>query len=486
MDLKKILKENYVIAILFSLTLILLLYQRATYIHWDFASYVLNAKYLFYSGTYFESMRPPLASVLIGMFLIFGPLANSLYTIFVSALFLYSIIQIADTLYYSKFFGKKVSKNLTRTILYFTSLTSFAIYYGLAQGTEMLALSLFILFINALVNNKISGHFLALAILSRYSFLIYTPILLINKDIKKILTNFATLFITLLPWLIYNRIKFGNYIATIINAYANNILFRQDLIQAFNFIDFLKVFGILLPFAIIGTYLLCKKIYTSKRLNSKTNIIILLTFLTLVITIHDYKNTPLKQIRYFYNLVFPIAILSTTAIIQITKKINKDKLYKILIILFIIQFILLAKVLLIAAPNDNVFKQAAAKIQELGIENCEVLSSHWVPVTYYTENVYPLGSNGIEESINSNKAILIFTNDQTLDDYFTQEEINSSPVLFKEDRYIILYNNSTQCAPTYTADTSYVSNHCEIISQKFEKIHLESTTKKVCYFFNAN
>ena len=79
------------------------------------------------------------------------------------------------------------------------------------------------------------------------------------------------------------------------------------------------------------------------------------------------------------------------------------------------------------------FFDAAQDIKRLGIEDCEILSPHWVPVSYFTENVYPLGEN-LPYLIEKNKMVLIF-NEETLDDSFTESEIMSLPVFYRTDEY---------------------------------------------------
>ncbi|PIU01939.1 hypothetical protein COT68_00550, partial [bacterium (Candidatus Torokbacteria) CG09_land_8_20_14_0_10_42_11] len=51
-------KKNKVITILFCLATAFFVIQHATGLSWDFIVYVLNAKYLFAKGFYFEWERP--------------------------------------------------------------------------------------------------------------------------------------------------------------------------------------------------------------------------------------------------------------------------------------------------------------------------------------------------------------------------------------------------------------------------------------------
>jgi hypothetical protein len=65
---------------------------------------------------------------------------------------------------------------------------------------------------------------LGLAILTRYSSLVFIPFLLFQKKIKFIFSSYFALFLTTLPWFLYNFNKTGNFFTSISDQYANNIL----------------------------------------------------------------------------------------------------------------------------------------------------------------------------------------------------------------------------------------------------------------------
>jgi len=488
-NLIKFIKENKLLLAIFLISTLFFIIQRTTYLHWDFASYSLNAKYLFYKGTYFETLRPPLASILLGLFGIFEPLTEYIYILFVSLLFLISIINLSDTVFYKEFFNKKIKKENLRFVFYFFSMSYFVLLFGLREGTEMLALGFFTLFLSFLIQNKISGHFLALAFLSRYSFLVYSPFLLANKNYKKIIKNILLFLIIIFPWLLFNYLKFGNWFTSIIDAYANNILFRQELMLPFNYSHLFFVIGIFLPFFIIGIFYSIKEIIKSKDKFSKENIIIYLFLAILIISLKDYAGIPLKQARYLFNLSLPVAFFSTIGLFYLIK--NKGILKKInviILIIFIVTSIFSFALIIKISPQDNKFRYVQEDIKSLGLENCEILSPHWVLVTYYTENVYPLGENDINDALKEGKVILIFQNNPTLDDDYTQKNLENN-ILLKKDNYIFLYEENRtieNCSKKYVFDFTYVNNHCEIIASKFEKVKLDKLTLNICKWINKN
>jgi hypothetical protein len=73
------------------------------------------------------------------------------------------------------------------------------------------------------------------------------------------------------------------------------------------------------------------------------------------------------------------------------------------------------------------FERAGNALKENGLENCETLSPHWTPLNYLVGNARPLGSTSLEEAVRTKRAVIIFTNSTTMDDSFTEEQINSLP-----------------------------------------------------------
>jgi len=68
---KIFIKENFLLASLFILSTLFFLIQHYFIFSWDFAAYLMNAKYLFYGGEYFEVYRAPIISLILGPLLIF-------------------------------------------------------------------------------------------------------------------------------------------------------------------------------------------------------------------------------------------------------------------------------------------------------------------------------------------------------------------------------------------------------------------------------
>ncbi len=482
------LKENKLLCFIFGITTLLFFYQHLKNISWDFSAYVLNAKYLFFNGTYYETLRPPLAPVILGLFLIFGAIGEYFYIFLVSLLFLYANVSLADCCF-DKFVKKdKIEKKWIRLLFYFFSLGAFTLQYSISSGTELLGLALLELFITSIIKGKVSGYYLGLAFLSRYSVLIFLPLMILNKNIKKIILNFLTFFGTIFPWLLFNYIHWGNPFTSIIDSYVNNILFRQYLYQSFNPLQILTISNLFLPFILIGLIIGLFSILI-KRQNwfEENKIIFLFLFLTSLI-LYDYKNIPLKQIRYLFNLTLPFAFFSTYGVLFLTK-INKlpKKIIKIsLIILFIVNYFSILSVVNLTKGYSSQFYSASSKVKELNIENCEILSPHWVLVSYFTENVYPLGRNEISSSLSKNKIILIFKKETTIDDLFNKGELIKNRVLYENEDYSFLIGQNfsiENCSKKYIYDSPYISNHCGIISERFNYTKVSLFLERGCNIF---
>ena len=488
--IKKFAKENPLVSTLFILSTLFFLVQHYFDFTWDFAAYIINAKYLFYGGNYFEVYRAPMISLILSPLLLFGKAAPYIYIFLVSLLFLYSIKKLSDALYEKYLVKFHISKKITLFLFYFFSLNIFTLTFGLVVGTELLALSFFQLFLAYFILNKNSGHWLALAFLSRYNFFIFIPFLLFNKSIKKILKNFGLFFIVTLPWLIFNKIKWGNLFTSIADSFYLNIFSRLNRIEAFNPSTLLSVTNWFLPFFIIGLivpFIILIRSKNKKISNYKFEILFATIFL---VFLYDVYSIPFKVIRYLFNMVLPIAFFSTLGAIFIIKNLEKEKLKKIFIVLlmigFLISLVIVSQQSFKTDDADRMYGSAAWSIKTLGLTKCQILSPHWVPVNYFTGNVRFM-PYAIQEGLDRNEIILIFHQYPTMDDKFTSEELDNYPQLRKTGTHIIVANENTtaeNCIKTKGYSNPMVSNPCEALSKKFKSNWMSNTFEKTCKIIN--
>ena len=138
--------------------------------------------------------------------------------------------------------------------------------------------------------------------------------------------------------------------------------------------------------------------------------------------------------------------------------------------------------------NENLpFRDAAKDIDSLNISTCEVLSPFWVPMNYLTSNVRPLGRNDINQSVNSNKMILIFTEEDTIDDLFDLEKIYNYPIIIEHGKYIILGNeniSNENCFKITPYKQRFTYDPCKILGEKMSELKLGNLSKKICDIVN--
>ncbi len=431
--IKKFLKEKYAFLI-YILVTIFFIYQHTLGIGWDFASYILNAKYFFSNGNYFEWLRPPLTSFLIGIFSIFTwKLAPYFYIIFLTTLHFYSSLSLAK-----KF-------NINSNIYYIISLSPFFLINGITEGTEILSLSLLQLFL-AYINNRGSSAFLALSFLTRYPSIIFFPLILFKKDFKKILFDLFIFILILSPWLLYNYVLTGNALTSIADAYALNIKFRLEYINFnFNILDVILIGNYLLIF----TFLYFIKNY--KNFNKKDFIIIIFLALFLI----SYLRTPVKIFRYLFLILIPLTYFSVK---YLDKLKNKFKITFILLIISIIIFILSFSINK-DLENFNIEKEA-----KNNLDNCNLMSNRWVPMNYIGVTALPAPRKELlQYYINEGNRILIFYKSDEPDYSNNKEFLESFSVIKKTDSYILLGDNKKCNKPLEKFELNYLKSLNETI-----------------------
>ncbi len=481
MEFNQILKDKnkLFVSALFALSTLFFIIQHYFSLSWDFAAYVLNTKYLFYHGTYFEVYRAPLISIILYPLMIFGKFGEYLYLVLVSTLFFYSVKKLSHSLHEKYFASYKITKEFLFSVFYFFSLNIFLLFNGLNIGTELLALSFFQLFLSKFINNENSGHYLALAVLSRYNFLLFAIFLLFNKNYKKILKNLGLFLLVLSPWLIFNAVKFGNFLQSVVDSYYLNIFARKALVESMSWEQFLLVFNIFIPFAILGV------VYSF--FSNKKKLAPLFMLLLGIIFFLDFYNTPFKITRYLFNLCLPIAFFSTIGFLFLYLKFPNPKNSPILpLLIFTIIISLLVGYFANGSIHDKPYFEAAQKLDSLGLKECYFLSPHWVPINYYNERGYFL-STDIATAISQNKLVVIFPSNPTYDDYYVLEDLGQYPTIFKNKELTIfakigITNNTCEKWPGY--DVPLVPNPCEVISGRFGS--LNESVYSLCRVVNAN
>ena len=492
-------KKNKLALILFLVSTSFFIYQRISFFSWDFNSYVLNAKYWFAEGKYFEPLRPPLMPFIIGLFSFLGWRASEFFFIVLTSfLFMYSSIRLAKSI---KF--EPVS-------FYAISLSSYLLLNGLINGTELLSLVFLEFFVVFLIENKSSsGFFLGLSALSRYTNFIFFPLIFLHLKIKKILKSIILFGLAIFPWFLYNYYKFGNFFMSIADQYANNILFRDYLIQPIKISHFFLVQGILLPFFIIGFILVFfKLLFQTKNLkNHKKEYLLefiyklkieIIMFVLFFFSIYSYVNIPLKDLRYLFSLTLPIFYFSYVGLDFFVKKIKKNRKFLISLsfIIFIFNILFLLNDVLYKEKNDKeIYKFAITKLDELNLSNCSIMSNGWVQLNYLGRPTKPfprqlLIYNRLEEG-----EIFVFFKKIGEPDYVHNESFLSYlPIIYKDKDLVIV--GKDKCIEIKSFEETYMQqldkitfelyhyhqnqNPCFILFRNF------SFLEKFCNFINFN
>lgn len=428
-----LLKEKYIYLIYFLIT-IFFIYQHTLGVGWDFASYILNAKYFFSDGNYFEWLRPPLTPLLIGIFSIFTwKLSPYFYIIFLTALHFYS----------SQVFARKF--NINFNLYYIISLSPFFLINGLREGTEILSLSLLQLFL-AYLNDKRAGIFLALSFLTRYPNIIFLPLILFKKNIKKILLDLIIFILILSPWLLYNYFSAGNALTSIADAYSLNIKFRLEYMDFnFNILDIILFGNYLLVFSLL---FFAKNI---KNLNKKDFIVLIFLVLFLI----SYLKTPVKIFRYLFMILIPLTYFSAK---YLEKLKNKFKIAFILLIISIIIFIFSFN-FNYDLNNFNLETQA-----KNSLDNCSLMSNRWVPMNYIGVTTLPAPRKELlQYYIDKEERILIFYKSDEPEYSSDIEFLEKFNVIKKTDSYILLGNEQKCSKPLEKFELNYLNSLNETV-----------------------
>jgi len=400
--------KNKIIFIVFLFSTLFFLWQHSTGFSWDFAVYVLNARYLAGDGYYFEWVRQPLPSFILLLLSFLGWfLAEYAYIIIVSLIYLYSSMKFAE-----KF-------RVDKTLFYTFSMNAYVLIFGLKFGTELLSLALLQLFV-AYLSRKRAGIFGGLSLLSRYSNLNFLVLILLQRNLKKIIVSFLLLLLAVSPWLYFNFIKTGSPFTSIRDSYLLNVVFRQldGYVNEFNFFDILFAFNLLLPLAVFGLF---------QKMEKKDYL--LLTFF--VIAVVSYALIPFKEERYLFPITLPAAYFASKG----AEKLGKEKIVSAFVVLSLV----LLFMLLPLARNEPPYFYQNVKY------DCAVQSNAWMPLNYYgiPSEPYP-NQEDFSLSVNEGYRIILFKKTDFPLYMNNVSFINQFPIIEENEDYVI-YGDASKC-----------------------------------------
>jgi len=465
---------------------------------WDFISYVLNAKYWFSNGVYFEIFRPPLASVIIGLFafIVGYPTAEIIFIIFTSLLFCVASVLLAKELRFNK------------VIFYLLFFTYFALFYGLINGTELLSVA-FLMFgiYYILKNNWVSGLFIGLSALTRYTGIVFGILLLFHKGIKNKIKAIILFCLIFIPWFIYNFIEFGNFFQSIADQYFQNVVNRIGMEQVPQLNHFISIQSIFFIFTFIGLFYVIYFLIKNWKSNSNFKKINLIMLFILIYVIYSYFSIPFKHTRYLFTIMLPIGYFTYIGINQIylyfnswwgVKKSNLSNSKLMFWIIFIIVIITCVLVLSkVYKDNDTLKLKLQTGINVIyanKFDSCLMYSNNWIFYPYIDSNIVLLPieiySNRLEEY--TNKVLFLEKSSITNEQFIELSKI--SPMIYQDSLFVV-FGSLDNCLDkknyyvqfnnifkkniiVYTIDSRY-TDPCKIL---FNKVgFIENTCKLINY-----
>ncbi len=438
MDVKRILLQNKLLVFLFIFSTAFFLYQHSTGLSWDFSAYSLNARYMLGEGFYFEWYRAPLVPFLIAGFSPFGVLiAEYIFIVFVSSLFFYSCIRLSKTL------------EIDPRLFYALLLNPFLLINGLSVGTELLSISMLQLLIYYVLTKRGFGAGIGAGLqsLARYTNLIYLPLVLFTKNIRKILLALLAVALLFTPWLLYNMLATGSPLTSIANSYALNVLYRGYMVMPFNILDILVATNYLFPLFIAGLWL------RRRRFELKDWIMLSIFILALV----SYSTVPVKEPRYAFSMILPCAYFAVFALKTVwSKHISTINLSAVLILVLVS----LSFSIPIATLQDR-------SRYEIEPDDCMLASNAWVFLNYMGYPSEPAPRQWeVEEKIEEGYR-LIFYKDISEPDYVQNTTfIHRFPVIEENNEYILL-GDKEKCMPRHIVNRTYIQRLNESTYTKY-------------------
>lgn len=422
-------KANLVILLLYVLSTSFFIYQHTTGISWDFSVYVLNAKYWFGNGSYFEWPRPPLASFLIGIFSLFGwKFAEYSYIILVSSLFGLSSTMLAKKL------------DINPPLFYALSLSPFTLNFGLSVGTELLSLSLLELFLVFFDDRIKSPLFMALGVLARYTSGMYCLLVFLKKHIKEILSFFMLLFLFILSWLFFNWYDTGNPFKSMIDQYALSVKFRSYMRQPFNIYHISMVLNYYIIFMVFG---FLKRV---KQIDKIDWLMILIFFLTIV----SYWKIPFKDPRYLFMTILPASYFSSVFI----KNLKFEPKFEYYLVFFIIAVNFSSGCITFVSLDDSTIYETVAS--KLKLDDCMVMSNAWPYLNYFgvVSDSNPW-EGMVDYQIQMGKRIVLFKSLGEPEYVKNETYLSQFPVIENTSEYVIL-GRKDLCAEKAPVKKSYL------------------------------
>jgi hypothetical protein len=320
------------------------------------------------------------------------------------------------------------------------------------------------LFFAYFYDDKKSGLFLGLSALTRYTNISYfiTSLLRFKKpkklNFKELLKKTKPIIIVVLiaslvisPWLLFNWIKFGDPLFSIIDQYANNIGLRGYLWRAPQFFDFIEFFS-------YSIFLLPACLFLVFKRFKKVSAIDIAVLFSLIFEIYSFIRIPLRSSRYLFVAVFPLAYFITKALQGNKWSLRISPSLIIILNLILFQFYSPYLDLVDSSYYDSAF---------LSLDDCMVSSNAWVYVNYLGIHSEPYPPKElINKRINEGYRLLFYKNVGEPEYIFNESFMNEFNIIEETSNYYLLGNLSL-CKKPYVYDLSYLQG----LNRSYMEVH---------------
>ncbi len=405
---------------------------------------------------YFEIYRAPLSIILFSII----DLVSVNYALIIYLL-LMVIFLFVSIFYISK--SMKIEFMVISSLLILPYLFSFPFF---VNSEEILSLIFMLFALGLQIKGKwYSGIFLGLAGLSKYTALIFLPMLLFQTDKKKILYSYVGFGLVTLPWLIFNYAFFGNFFYSYFSSISVSL--ESSPISMPSVISLLIIIINFIPGIIILTIAkrknllnynlrekIKKPIYKIRNFYLKERayfITIIFSILSLILfVILGFHESVFDQTRYAYFLYTSIALLIAINITTLKEKGNTRKKYKLSVYtLYAFSLICMVGTIILISINISnligvsnlsffrIFNQNQNILQSYNLQNCSIISNDWVYLRYYNISAFsPYGY--IKNSSKYPKLIFNYfgTSPNAISTY-------NDSVLFKNENFTLFVNKSS-------------------------------------------
>jgi len=417
--------NKWFIGLLFIASTSFFIYQHSTGYSWDFSVYYMNSRYFLAGSGFYEWGRPPLASFLM----FFGEY---------SYIILVSILGLLACLKFSKVY------KLRPEVFYAFILTPYTIMTGFSVGTEYLVLSLTLLFF-AFLKSELSGFFLGLTTLAHYSSAINGLFLFFSG--KKFFKALILVVLVNLPWFLFNYVVAGDPFYSFLNQYALDITMRRDyIVTQPQLTHFLLVASFTIPFFIFGLFKFDKKF--------EIDWLMLLFF---GLRLFSYFFIPLKEARYLFMILLPVAYFSTKGL----KRFN----YRVAFVVVILTLFFCSNYYYLLEDSGKYFR-----VKELINDSCMVMSNSWVFLNYFGVSSAPsVRAELVNESISKGYTIILFKHIWDPTYVFNDSFITQFPIVHNTSEFYVI-NDESVCLQPFTYNKSFIQE----VNNTFVKLFNET------------